>query len=71
MPHLIDERQIRQAIEVAGLSYVQHLNPKIAAQLSLWLTMMLAAPRNLTAVRDPQAAIQKHVIEPLAGATPT
>ena len=67
MPHLIDERQIRQAIEVAGLSYVQRLNPRIAAQLSLWLTMMLAAPRNLTAVRDPQAAIEKHIIEPLAG----
>ncbi len=67
MPHLIAEHQIRDAIDAAGLSYVQDLNPKLAAQLSVWLTMLLAAPRNLTAIREPQAAIQKHVIEPLAG----
>ena len=67
MPHLIDERQIRTALDVAGLSYVEDLNPRIATQLSVWLNAMLAAPRNLTAVRKPDAAVQKHVIEPLTG----
>ena len=67
MPHLIDEPLIRDAIDSAGLSYVLNLNADLASHLSLWLSMLLAAPRNLTAIRDPQTAIQKHVIEPLAG----
>ena len=67
MPHLIDEQQIRAALRLAGLSYVEDLNPDLPRQASLWLTLMLAAPRNLTAIRDPQAAIDKHLIEPLTG----
>ena len=67
MPHLIHEHQIRVALEAAGLGYVQDLNTNLASQLSIWLTMLLAAPRNLTAIREPAEAIQKHVIEPLSG----
>lgn len=67
MPYLIDEQQIRAALRLAGLSYVEDLNPDLPRQAALWLTMMLAAPRNLTAIRDPQAAIDKHLIEPLTG----
>lgn len=67
MPHLIDEQQIRDAIDAAGLSYVQDLNPRVGSQLSIWLTRLLSAPRNLTAIREPNEAIQKHLIEPLAG----
>ena len=67
MRYLIDERQIRAALSGAGLSYVQDLNPRLTAQLAAWLNLLLAAPRNLTAVRDPEAAIRKHVIEPLSG----
>ncbi len=67
MAYLIDQQQIREAIGLAGLSYVEDLNPNLAAQLSIWLSGMLDAPRNLTAIREPEAAIHKHVIEPLAG----
>lgn len=67
MPHLIDKQQIRAALRSADLSYVENLNPDLAAQLSTWLNLMLAAPRNLTAIREPEAAIAKHVIEPLMG----
>lgn len=67
MKYLIDERQIRLALDRAGLSYVQDLNPNLPRQSAAWLTMLLAAPRNLTAIRDPQAAIDKHLIEPLTG----
>lgn len=67
MTHLIGECQIGQALDAAGLTDVQLLNPRLTRQLSRWLTMMLAAPRNLTAIRDPAAAIRKHVIEPLTG----
>ena len=67
MAHLIDQQQIREALSLAGLSYVEDLNPNLAAQLSIWLSGMLTAPRNLTAIREPEAAIHKHVIEPLAG----
>ena len=67
MAYLIDQQQIREAIGLAGLSYVEDLNPNLAAQLSIWLSGMLAAPRNLTAIREHEAAIHKHVIEPLAG----
>ena len=67
MAHLIDQQQIREALSLAGLSYVEDLNPNLASQLSIWLSGMLNAPRNLTAIREPEAAIDKHVIEPLAG----
>lgn len=67
MPYLIDEQQIRAALRLAGLSYVEDLNPDLPRQAGIWLTLMLAAPRNLTAIRDPQAAIDKHLIEPLTG----
>ncbi|MXY85438.1 MAG: hypothetical protein F4Y95_02815 [Chloroflexi bacterium] len=67
MPYLIDEQQIRAALRLAGLSYVEDLNPNLPRQSALWLTMMLAAPRNLTAIRDPETAINKHLIEPLTG----
>lgn len=67
MPHLIADRQIQEAIDAAGLTYVQDLNPRIVSQLCIWLNLMLAAPRNLTALRRPPEAIHKHVIEPLAG----
>ncbi len=67
MPDLIDKQQIRAALGRAGLSYVEVLNPDLASQLSIWLNMMLAAPRNLTAIREPESAIAKHVIEPLMG----
>ncbi len=66
MTHLIAEHQIHNALTAAGLSYVEELNPQLPAQLSIWLSMMLASPRNLTAIKDPEAAISKHVIEPLA-----
>ena len=67
MPHLIDPHRIRAALDRAGLSYVEQGNPNLPEQAAVWLTTMLAAPRNLTAVHDPQAAIRKHLIEPLAG----
>ena len=67
MAHLIDQQQIREALSLVGLSYVEDLNPNLASQLSIWLSGMLNAPRNLTAIREPEAAIHKHVIEPLAG----
>lgn len=67
MPYLIDEQQIRAALRPAGLSYVEDLNPNLPRQAARWLTMMLAAPRNLTAIRDPETAIDKHLIEPLTG----
>ncbi|MDE2744571.1 MAG: class I SAM-dependent methyltransferase [Chloroflexota bacterium] len=67
MLYLIDEQRIRAALRLAGLSYVEDLNTDLPRQAGLWLSMMLDAPRNLTAVREPQAAIEKHVIEPLSG----
>lgn len=67
MPYLIDEQQIRAALRLAGLSYVEDLNPDLPRHAALWLTMMLAAPRNLTAIRNPETAIDKHLIEPLTG----
>ena len=67
MPYLIDERRIQAALDRARLGYVQNLNPDLPAQLAIWLSELLVAPRNLTAIRDPDAAIRKHVIEPLAG----
>ena len=42
-------------------------NPDLAAQAAEWLNLMLAAPHNLTALRTPDAALQKHLIEPLSG----
>lgn len=67
MPYLIDDQQIRAALHLAGLSYVEDLNPDLPRQAGIWLTMMLAAPRNLTAIQDPENAIDKHLIEPLTG----
>ncbi len=67
MSHLIDQRQIAEALDRAHLSYAADLNPDLAEQLSVWLNQMLDAPRNLTAIREPQQAILKHVVEPLAG----
>ncbi len=67
MPRYVDPRQIQQSLERAGLAYTQALNPELPAQLALWLDQLLAAPRNLTAIRDPRAAIAKHVLEPLVG----
>ena len=67
MSYLIDQRQIQEALGLAGLSYVVDLNPDLPAQLSVWLTMVLEAPRNLTGIREPEQAILKHIIEPLQG----
>ncbi len=67
MPDLIDEHQITQALDLAGLRYLRQLNPELSDRLSLWLNAMLAEPRNLTAIRDPDTAITRHVIEPLYG----
>ena len=67
MSYLIDQRQIQEALGLAGLSYVLDLNPDLPERLSVWLTKMLEAPRNLTAIRKPEQAILKHVIEPLEG----
>ena len=67
MPYLIEEQRIRAALRLAGLGYVEDLNPDLPRQAGLWLNMMLEAPRNLTAVREPGAAIEKHLIEPLSG----
>ena len=64
---LPDEHQISRALDRAGLRYVQQLNPELTRQLSQWLNLLLAAPRNLTAVRDPAEAIERHVVEPLLG----
>ena len=67
MPYLIDEQQIRAALGLAGLSYVEDLNPDLPRQAGIWLTMMLAERRNLTAIQDPATAIAKHLVEPLTG----
>ncbi len=67
MSDLPDERQISQALERSGLRYVQDLNPDLAAQLSRWLNLLLASPHNLTAIRGPETAIDRHIIEPLLG----
>lgn len=67
MTDLIDEHQIARAIEGGGLGYVQQLNPQITQQLRRWLTALLEEPRNLTAIRDPDAVIARHIIEPLQG----
>lgn len=67
MPDLIDPVRIQRELDRVGLGYVQDLNPNITDQLALWLNALRAQPRNLTAVNNPQAAIDKHVIEPLLG----
>lgn len=67
MSDLIDPERIARELEQAGLGYVANLNPSIARQLALWLDALLDQPRNLTSVRTPQAAIAKHIIEPLVG----
>ena len=67
MPHSPDERQIRDALDAAGLIYLLDLNPELPAQLTIWLHRLLLSPRNLSGVRDPQTVILKHVIEPLQG----
>ena len=67
MSYPIDERRIRAALDVAGLRYLEDLNPALATQLAIWLERMLNAPRNLTATSEPQTAIIKHAIEPLLG----
>ena len=67
MSDLIDPERIGRELEQAGLGYVANLNPTIVRQLGLWLDALLDQPRNLTSVRTPQAAIAKHIIEPLIG----
>ena len=67
MSDLIDPERIARELEQARLGYVANLNPSIARQLALWLDALLDQPRNLTSVRTPQAAIAKHIIEPLVG----
>ena len=67
MSDLLDPERIRRRLQRSGLAYVEDLNPSIARQLSLWLNLLLTQPRNLTAVRTPQDAVAKHVIEPLLG----
>ena len=67
MSDLIDPERIARELEQAGLGYVANLNPSIARQLALWLDALLDQPRNLTSARTPQAAIAKHIIEPLSG----
>lgn len=67
MSDLIDPIRIGRELEQAGLGYVANLNPSIAQQLGLWLDALLMQPRNLTSTRTPQAAIAKHIIEPLSG----
>ena len=62
-----DERQIIRALDRAGLHDLPQLHPQLARQLSQWLRAMLAEPRNLTAIRDPDAAIARHAVEPLLG----
>ena len=59
--------QISSALDRAGLRYVKALRPDLADQLSQWLIALLASTRNLTAIRDPELAIERHVIEPLLG----
>lgn len=56
-------RLIDEALEAAGLRLV----PRAREQLALWLGALLAERRNLTGVREPSAAVAKHVVEPLAG----
>ena len=63
----MDERRIRAALRDAGLEYLHDLNAELVEQLSIWLQRLASAPRNLTAIRDPDAALQKHAIEPLLG----
>lgn len=67
MSDLIDPERIGRELEQVGLGYVANLNPTIVPQLGLWLDALLDQPRNLTSVRTPQAAIAKHIIEPLIG----
>ncbi|MCY3568467.1 MAG: class I SAM-dependent methyltransferase [Chloroflexi bacterium] len=59
--------QISRALDRAGLRYVHALRPDLADQLSQWLIALRASTRNLTAIRDPEQAIERHVIEPLLG----
>jgi len=59
--------QISRALERAGLRYVEALRPDLADQLSQWLIALRASTRNLTSIRDPEQAIDRHVIEPLRG----
>lgn len=63
----MDERRIQHALDAAGLAYLAELNPHIAAQLDTWLRMLSRSERNLTAIRDAEAALHKHVVEPLVG----
>ena len=67
MSDRIAPEQIHRTLERAGLGYVADLNPSIDQQLSVWLNALLSQPRNLTSLRSPQAAIDKHVLEPLLG----
>lgn len=67
MSDLIDPEQIYRELQRSGLGYVANLNPSIARQLGCWLNILLSQPRNLTSIRSPQAAIARHVIEPLLG----
>ncbi len=57
--------QIRHAMRDAQLSHLDRAQPMFAEQIAGWLGMLLTQPRNLTSLRDPQAVISKHVIEPL------
>ncbi len=63
----MDQRRIQHALDAAGLTYLADLNPHIAAQLQTWLRMLARSDRNLTAIRDAEAALHKHVVEPLVG----
>ena len=67
MTDLPDPHQISRALDRAGLRYVEDLRPNLPDQLSRWLIALLASSRNLTAIRGPEQAIERHVIEPLRG----
>ena len=58
---------VTAALAAADLCYLLSLNPQLPQQLSLWLCQLQKNRRNLTAVREPAAALRKHALEPLRG----
>ena len=59
--------RILDALAQARLSHLLSVNPDLHHDLSRWLSALLASTHNLTAVRDPDRAIAKHIVEPLSG----
>ncbi len=59
--------RILAALTDAHLRHLLAPNPNLHDHLAQWLEALLASPRNLTAVREPELALAKHILEPLSG----